>query len=131
MPRPMGAGKGLPDKSKNFGQAMKRLFKELTSFKIVISIAIILAVAGSILSIIAPNRLSKLTDKITEGLFVNQTNMQSISENILSNMQNINVQKIMLSSSLNEYEKQEFMQIMSSINPNDEKLMLQSLSNLS
>ena len=71
MPRggPMGRGGDPTDKAKDFKGAMKRLFSELKPFKILIFIAIVLAILGSIMSIIAPNKLSDLTDKISEGLF--------------------------------------------------------------
>ena len=69
MPKggPMG-GPRPPEKAKNFKVAMKRLFSELKSFKVLIFVALILAILGSIMSIMAPNKLSKLTDKIAEGL---------------------------------------------------------------
>ena len=71
MPRggPMSRGGDPTDKAKDFKGAMKRLFSELKPFKILIFIAIVLAILGSIMSIIAPNKLSDLTDKISEGLF--------------------------------------------------------------
>lgn len=56
------------ERSKNFGAAMKRIAKELQKFRILIIIAFILAATSSILSIIAPNQLSVLTDQISEGL---------------------------------------------------------------
>ena len=70
MPRggPMGRGEDPTDKAKDFKGAMKRLFSELKPFKILIFIAIVLAFLGSIMSIIAPNKLSDLTDEISKGL---------------------------------------------------------------
>ena len=61
-------GRRPPEKAKNFKGAMERLFKELKPFRILICIALILAAAGAVLSISAPNRLSKLTDLISEGI---------------------------------------------------------------
>ena len=70
MPRggPMGRGGDPTDKAKDFKGAMKRLFSELKPFKILIFVAIVLAILGSIMSIIAPNKLSDLTDEISKGL---------------------------------------------------------------
>ena len=70
MPRggPMGRGGDPADKAKDFKESMKRLFSELKPFKILIFIAIVLAILGSIMSIIAPNKLSDLTDEISKGL---------------------------------------------------------------
>ena len=63
-----GHGMGAGEKAKDFKSAIKRLFKELKGFRKLITIALILAILSSILSISAPNKLSELTDKISEGL---------------------------------------------------------------
>ena len=69
---PMGRGTGVPgEKAKDFKGAVRRLISELKTYKMFIIIALILAVAGSVLSIIAPNRLSSLTDEISTGLMGN------------------------------------------------------------
>ena len=49
---PMGGG-APAEKAKDFKGAIKRLFSELKDFRILIAIALILAMLGSILSIIA------------------------------------------------------------------------------
>ena len=59
---------GTGEKAKDFKSAIKRLFKELKGFRKLIMVALVLAILSSILSISAPNRLSDLTDKISEGL---------------------------------------------------------------
>ena len=130
MAKPMGPGRGIPEKSKNFSGSVKRLFSELSNFKIVIGIALILAVAGSILSIIAPDKLSKLTDEISKGLVVNKDNMATVTENITNNFKNIDVSKVMMSSSLTSEEKQEFVQMMSNADKDDEKSLIKSFSDL-
>ena len=106
------------DKPSNFGNSMKRLFKELTSFKVFIAIALVLAATSSILSIVAPNKLSDLTDEISKGLIVNKDNMEKIGSTVQSNLENIDVESIMISSDLNESEKQEFMLILNSSSSN-------------
>ncbi len=58
----------VAEKSKNFGAAIKRLFKELRGAKVFAFIAILCAAAGSVLTIIAPDKLADLTDEITKGL---------------------------------------------------------------
>ena len=73
-PPRMGPGRrgGTPgEKPKNFKKAVIRLFKELNKYKILIFIAIILAVVGAVLSIKAPNKISDLTNKISAGLMGN------------------------------------------------------------
>ena len=42
-------------KAKNFKEAIKRLFSELKGFKVLIIIALTLAILGSVLSIVAPD----------------------------------------------------------------------------
>ncbi len=59
---------GTGEKAKNFKNAIKRLLKELKRYRILIIIALILAILSSTLSIFAPNRLSDLTDEIQKGL---------------------------------------------------------------
>ena len=85
---PMGHGPGMggpAEKAKDFKGAIKRLFKELKPFMVLIVIALILAIAGAILSISAPNRLSKLTDEISKGLVVNTNNSKELSEKMTEN----------------------------------------------
>lgn len=72
----MGHQKG--EKAKDFKGAMKRLFKELKSFRVLVAIALILAILGSVLSIIAPNKLSDLTDEISKGLVNPVMDMEAI-----------------------------------------------------
>ena len=81
MPRPAR----INEKSKDFKGSMKRLFKSLANWRYILIIALFLAAAGSILSIIAPNRLSKLTDVITEGIKPNTKNLELISKEIGNN----------------------------------------------
>lgn len=64
-----GPGGGAPaEKPKDFKLATKRLIKELSKYKVLIVISLILAVVSAVISIVAPNKLSAMTDKITEGL---------------------------------------------------------------
>ena len=97
------------DKSKDFVGSMKRLFKELKSFQILIAMALIFAVLSSILSIAAPNKLSKLTDTISEGIIVNSRNLEEVSERTKINLQNIKVDEILQSEALTIEEKQDFL----------------------
>lgn len=106
----MGGGAG--EKAKDFQGAMKRLFKELKAFKILISIALVLAVLGSVLSIIAPNKLSELTDEISEGLVVNKDNLETLTQNITVNLNEETIQEkvteIMTSKEITMEDKQTF-----------------------
>ena len=77
-----GMGPGVGEKAKDFKSAVKRLVKELGRFKILIIIALILAIAGAVLSISAPDRLSKLTDEIQAGIIPKMENGQIIMPEI-------------------------------------------------
>ena len=70
------------ENAKDFKSSLKRLVKELKSFKVLIFISLILAILGSALTISAPNRLSKLTDEIQKGLVVNTKNLSTLNESL-------------------------------------------------
>ena len=86
----MGRGRGPAEKPKNFKNAIKRLFKELSSFKFLIFLSIILAMAGSVISIMAPDKLKDLANEIQKGIVVNQNNLEMVMAN-LANLQTGNV----------------------------------------
>ena len=52
---PGGPGMRVAEKPKDFKSAITRLFKELSGFKVLVTIALVLAVFSSILSIFAPS----------------------------------------------------------------------------
>ena len=84
MPGPMRGKGGNPnDKAKDFKGAMSRLFLELKKYRILIIIALILAMLGAVMSIIAPNKLSELADEIQKGLVINTENMQELAQQIM------------------------------------------------
>ena len=75
-------------KPKDLKKSLSRLIKELSKYKLLIIISLILAVFGSILSIISPNKLSSLTDEITNGLMINKENFKTLNEQIYFNYTN-------------------------------------------
>ena len=92
MPKP---SRNAGAKAKDFKSAIKRLFKELKGFRKLIVISLILAALGSILTIFTPNILSDLTDKISEGLVVNQDNLQELITTVTSNLDQDKISKLM------------------------------------
>ncbi len=80
MPRP-----GKIEKSKDFKGSVKKLIKSLKGFYFAIIVGLILAMASSILSLIAPNKLSDITDYITVGLKPNTEKLQEVSQVIYGN----------------------------------------------
>ncbi len=102
MPRPMGGKGGQSfEQAKDFRGAMKKLVHYLNKFHKLLVIAFILAAVSSILSIIAPDRLSDMTDLISDGLVPN------ISETTVS--------EIMSDPDISMEDKMEFGKIMSGI----------------
>ena len=145
--RKMGHGPGsrVAEKPKDFKSAITRLFKELKSFKILITIALILAMLGSILSIFAPNKLKDLTNEISKGLVVNTTNLEEVTREIKDNFTEENLQnkivdilgininadtvnKIMESSVIKKEDKEKFFELMDSFDKgNDSKVFMSFL----
>ena len=85
---PGGPGmRGAPsEKAKDFKGAISRLFSELRGFRKLIAVALVLAIAGAILSIMAPNKLSKLTDEISEGLVIDTKNFEEITNKVTASL---------------------------------------------
>ena len=132
-PRGPGAKMAPGEKPKDFKQAIKRLFKELKGYKVLITLSLILAIVSAIFSIVAPNRLSKLTDTISEGLAINSKNLEELTskmqENLKTNIQKVvyideaNVGKIMFDSSLSNSDKELLTNTFKDLNtPNEEKI---------
>ena len=140
MPRPNHgpAGGQNYEKAKDFKGAIKRLFSELNTYKTLIVIAFTLAILGSVLSILAPNRLSDLTDEISAGLVINQNNMEiltkkateNLSEDKLKellpeilkpNFSEENIQNIMQDENISNQDKQKLGEILSNIEKNSEE----------
>lgn len=146
MPRPNHGPNANYDKARDFKGAIKRLFHEINTYKILIIVAFTLAILGSILSILAPNRLSDLTDEISAGLVINQDNMEALnkktSENLSEdklkemlpeilnpNISQSNIRSIMSDTSISEKDKAKFQEILSKIEENPTEAF-KSLSNL-
>ena len=79
----------INEKPENFVLSIKKLMKSLSSFKILIFVALILAALSSILSLVAPNKLSDLTDEISRGITINTTNMKELEDDLTSNVSEI------------------------------------------
>ena len=112
-------GPAPAEKAKDFKSAIKRLFRELKKHRILIIIALILATVASILSIAAPNKLSELTDEISEGLVVNTKNLEYIGTTIQNNFATGNMQELEVDGIKISIEDQtKFLEIMSTAGEN-------------
>ena len=112
-------GPAPAEKAKDFKSAIKRLFRELKKHRILMIIALILATGASILSIAAPNKLSELTDEISEGLVVNTKNLEYIGTTIQNNFATGNMQELEVDGIKISIEDQtKFLEIMSTAGEN-------------
>lgn len=84
MPRP--GGPGVQEKSKDFKNSMIRLLSNLKPWKIIMIVALILAMISAILALVAPDKLSVLTDTITAGISPDVDKIYEIGELIDSNL---------------------------------------------
>ena len=81
MPRPRKI-----EKSKDFKGSIVKLYRSLKGYYLAIVIGLVLAMISSILALIAPNRLSDITDYITEGLRPNTEMFETINKEIYRNL---------------------------------------------
>ncbi|WP_234122670.1 ABC transporter ATP-binding protein [Clostridium hydrogenum] len=66
--RGMGGALQASGQKANTKQAFSKLFSYCGKYKKIIIIAVILSISGSILNLVGPNQLSKITNMITKGL---------------------------------------------------------------
>lgn len=83
-----GNARGKIEKPKDLKSSIKRLTKELKDFKFLIGLSIVLAIIGSILTIITPNKLSDMVDEISLGIRPRVENIEPIAKNIQKGMKN-------------------------------------------
>lgn len=132
MPRPR-----KNEKSKDFKGAIKRLFKDMKKWHIILFSSLILAVVGAILALISPNKLSLITDAITDGIKPDMEKLEVIIKNIESNFSDqnklsSNYNIIMNSNDFTLEEKQIFNSALTSENKEailslDEHILLELL----
>ena len=115
MPRP-GRGRTF-EKSKDFKGSMKRLLASLKQWHFLLIFALTLAMISAILALIAPNRLSDLTDTITDGITPN------INEDVIS--------EIMASPNIANEDKLKLQELMSDMqNSDDSSAILKKFDSL-
>lgn len=133
-------GRGTVEKPKNFKASILKLFKSLGTFKILILISLVLAMGGAILSLVAPNKLSALTDEIQKGIVLNTKNLEKLTNDITNElksddlknryseilsikMDNETISKIMTSENVSSNDKLNFKSSLSNIQNNKENIM--------
>ena len=119
MPRPMGPNRGMPEKSKDFKASIKRLFNSLNNWRYLLIFCLILAMTSAILSLVAPNQLSSLTDTITLGIQPN------ISEKTIN--------EVLSNPEISNEDKSKFMNLIEEAKSNkdvDSKKLLKEMNSL-
>ena len=137
MPRP---NKDIT-KEKDFKGAIKRLLKELSGFKKLVIISLVLAALGAILTIVTPNILSDLTDEISKGLVLNKDNFLKLTKEVTSslNEESIskvidfsekNIGKVMMSSNISKNDLMKFQEIMAKLNDETNNKSFKAISEM-
>ena len=116
MPRPMR--RGIPEKSRDFKGSIKRLFLSLNKWRYLLIISLTLAMISAIFALIAPNKLSDLSDTVYAGL-------PNISED--------NIKDIMANDSISIEDKAKFKEIIDKAKNGEEinsEVMLEEIKNI-
>lgn len=108
-----GNVRGKIEKPKDLKSSIKRLTKELKDFKLLIGLSIVLAILGSILTIITPNKLSDMVDEISLGIKPRVENIEPIAKNIQKGMENRKLDPITIDGvEISVEDQMEFAKIM-------------------
>lgn len=94
-----------------------KLLKYCKKYWIVIIIAIVCAAGGTVLTLAGPDKLSEITDTVTEGITPDTEQLQTISESISDNMSD-NMDKVTKAISENLAMQQQTNQMLSEIEVN-------------
>ena len=128
-------------KAKDFKGAIKRLLKELSGFKKLVIISLVLAALGAILTIVTPDILSDLTDEISEGLVLNKDNFEELSKEVTGslNEESIskvidfsekNIGKVMMSSNIPKEDLMKFQETMTKLNSETSENSFKAISEI-
>src|SRR5574344_389235 len=86
-----GPGQQEFEKPKDLSQAINKLFSNLKPYLFLIIISFVLEVTESVFSIIGPNKLSDLTNKISEGLIINRDKFSEFNTSITNDLNQDNI----------------------------------------
>ena len=123
MPRP--GGKKI-EKSKDFKGSMIKLIKSLKKWHFAIIISLLLAFGSAIISLIAPNKLAKLADYISEGVKPNIDNLTKVSTEIYKN----SINNFYTIYSTKENLSKEQSEVLKALSTKDQKDDVEAFSNL-
>ncbi|MDD6272786.1 MAG: ABC transporter ATP-binding protein [bacterium] len=116
------------EKSKDFKGSMKRLINALDKWKKIMIIALVLGFSSAIISLITPDKISQLTDTITDSLSVDSEVMNELVTKINSNSTGSDL--VIKGTTITYREQLEFITLISQIdkeNTNDIIKMVDTL----
>ena len=116
------------EKSKDFKGSMKRLINALDKWKKIMIIALLLGFSSAIISLITPDKVSQLTDTITDSLSVDSEVMNELVTKINSNSTGSDL--VIKGTTITYREQLEFITLISQIdkeNTNDIIKMVDTL----
>ena len=125
MPR----GMKVPEKTKDFKGTMIRLFKNLDKFRKLLIVSLLLAFLSSILSAIAPNKLSDVTNVISDGIKPNVEMFKTISSKMMENVyKNYQIHLPMQSVSDESIPDTDFNQVLANLDEVHKRSLLEEFS---
>lgn len=128
MPRP----NRVNEKSKDFMGSMKRLLKELKKWHFLMSLSLLLALISAIIALITPDRLSDLTNVITDGIKPNTIVLQTLSKDIQDSLSEEKIKEkltnILTDESISSEDKIKLTNALSSMSNPDNKNIQNLLS---
>lgn len=127
MPRP-GIRGHIPEKSKDFKGSIKRILSSLKKWHLLLGISLFLAMISAILALIAPNKLSDLTDEITKGISPKTDKIEEITTKIYSNLKDKDkitskISEVMISNNISAEDKVKFRKIVDDFNSSNNKAL--------
>lgn len=145
---PMGMGRGNGEKAKDLFGTWKKLFAYCRRYVAAFVIALLCAALGTVLTLVGPDKLSDMTDTVTDGIAPDTDALESlieaISENSQENLQTLmermtasfsdtaamqeKAGQIMASPDIPDAEKQSFMDAMQSMAADPESAQTALLS---
>ena len=132
MGRGPGAGRST-EKAKDFVGTWKKLLRYCKKYLIVLVIAVICASAGTVCTLIGPDKLSDMTDEITAGIAPDTEKLQEIARAVASNAQNgpMNMKDIEIDgTTISVKDQMDMLELMSKMDKNDGEKALKTFDEL-
>ena len=132
MGRGPGAGRST-EKAKDFVGTWKKLLHYCRKYIVVLVIAVICASAGTVCTLIGPDKLSDMTDEITAGIAPDTEKLQEIAQAVALNAQNgpMNMKDIKIDgTTISVKDQMDMLELMSKMDKNDSEKALKTFDEL-